>query len=64
MKYCLRAIRKFEELGSFAEAIAQFANGIEMTYQIPDENRRAEMELDLRIAVSGSTGRQQRLSLA
>jgi DNA-binding winged helix-turn-helix (wHTH) protein len=56
VKYCLRSIRQLEELGSFAEAIAQFANGLELTHQILDENRRADMELDLRIAVSGSLG--------
>ena len=56
VKYCLRSIRQLEELGSFAEAIAQFASGLELTHQIPDEDRRADMELDLRIAVSGSLG--------
>ena len=50
------SIRQFEELGSFAEAIAQFASATRNTYQIPNDNRRAEMELDLRIAVSGSLG--------
>ena len=62
VKYCLRSIRQLEELGSFAEAIAQFASGLELTHQIPEENRRADVELDLRIAVSGSLGESKGLA--
>ena len=29
-KYCLRAVRRFAELGSDAEAIAQFESGLEL----------------------------------
>jgi tetratricopeptide (TPR) repeat protein len=56
VKYCLRAVRQFEDLGSYAEAIAQFESGLELLRELPDDDRRADRELDLRIAVSGPLG--------
>ena len=56
VKYCLRAVRRFAYLGSNAEALAQFAIGLELLAGLPDDDRRAELELDLRTAVAGPLG--------
>ena len=36
--------------GSNAEAVAQFETGLELLLKLPDDDRRAELELDLRNA--------------
>src|SRR5258708_7093804 len=56
VKYCLRAVRRFAYLGSNAEALGQFAVGLELLAGLPDDDRRAELELDLRTAVAGPLG--------
>ena len=56
VKYCLRAVHQFADLGSNAEALAQFASGLELLAQLPDDDRRAELELDLRNAAFGALG--------
>ena len=56
VKYCLRAVRQYADLGSNAEAVAQFEKGLEQLHKLPDDDRRAELELDLRIEVSGPMG--------
>ena len=56
VKYCLRAVRQCADLGSNAEAVAQFEKGLEQLHKLPDDDRRAELELDLRIEVSGPMG--------
>ncbi|MFZ2059653.1 MAG: hypothetical protein WAU82_01450, partial [Candidatus Binatus sp.] len=56
VKYCLRAVRQCADLGSNGEAVAQFEKGLEQLHQLPDDDRRAELELDLRNAVSGPLG--------
>jgi class 3 adenylate cyclase len=56
VKYCLRAIRQCVDLGSNAEAVAQFEKGLEQLHKLPDDDRRAELELDLRIEVAGPLG--------
>ena len=56
VKYCLRAVRQCADLGSNAEAVAQFENGLEQLRKLPDDDRRAELELDLRNAVCGPLG--------
>ena len=56
VKYCLRAIRQCADLGSSAEAVAQFEKGLEQLHKLPDDDRRAELELDLRIEVVGPLG--------
>ena len=56
VKYCLRAIRQCADLGSNAEAVAQFEKGLEQLHKLPDDDRRAELELDLRIEVVGPLG--------
>jgi DNA-binding winged helix-turn-helix (wHTH) protein/tetratricopeptide (TPR) repeat protein len=55
-KYCMRAVRRFADLGSNAEALAQFESGLELLTELPDDDRRAELELDLRNAVFGPLG--------
>ena len=37
--------------GHYAEAVAQFETGLELLQKLPDDDRRAELELDLRNAV-------------
>jgi len=56
VKYCLRAVRQCADLGSNAEAVAQFEKGLEQLSKLPDDDRRAELELDLRIEVAGPLG--------
>ena len=56
VKYCLRAVRQCSDLGSNAEALAQLASGIELLAQLADDDRRAELELDLRNAAFGALG--------
>ncbi len=55
-EYCMRAVRRFADLGSNAEALAQFESGLELLTALPDDDRRAELELDLRNAVFGPLG--------
>ena len=55
-KYCLNAVRRFAYLGSNAEAIAQSQAGIELLRDLPDDDRRAETELDLRNAAFAPLG--------
>ncbi|MGA7870299.1 MAG: AAA family ATPase, partial [Candidatus Binatus sp.] len=51
VEYCLRAVRQCAHRGSFAEAVAQFETALELLQKLPDDDRRAELELDLRNAV-------------
>ncbi len=50
VEYCLRAIQQCDYRGSYAEAVAQFETGLEQLQKLPDDDRRAELELDLRNA--------------
>ena len=50
--------------GSYAEAVAQFETGLELLQKLPDDDRRAELELDLRNAASYGTADDQGLRLA
>jgi adenylate cyclase len=56
VKYCLHAVRRFTHLGSNGEALAHFETGIAQLYKLPDDDRRAELELDLRNAAGSSLG--------
>jgi class 3 adenylate cyclase len=56
VKYCLRAVHQCADLGSNTEAVAQFESGLEQLHKLPDDDRRAELELDLRNAVGGPLG--------
>jgi hypothetical protein len=49
VKYCLRAVRQCMGRGSNAETVAQFESGLELLQKLPDDDRRAERKLDLRI---------------
>src|ERR1700722_2879112 len=53
---CSRAIVRFADLGSNAEVLAQFESGLELLQQLPDDDRRAELELDLRNVAGGTLG--------
>ena len=51
LEYCQRAVEQCVERGSNAEAVARFETGLEILQKLPDDDRRAELELDLRNAV-------------
>jgi class 3 adenylate cyclase len=51
-QYCLLAVEQFSDRGSNAEAVARMEVGLELLQKLPDDDRRAELELDLRIAGS------------
>jgi DNA-binding winged helix-turn-helix (wHTH) protein/tetratricopeptide (TPR) repeat protein len=53
-EYCLRAVRQFSHIGSNPEAVAQFETGLEQLQKLPDDDRRAELELDLRNAAGSA----------
>ncbi len=50
VEYCLRAVRQSVDRGSNAEALALFETGLELLQKLPDNDQRAELELDLRNA--------------
>jgi len=50
VEYSLRAVQQCVARGSFAEAVAQFESGLELLQKLPDDDRRAALELDLRNA--------------
>ena len=50
VEYCLRAVRQCTYRGSNTEAVAHFETGLELLQKLPDDDRRAELELDLRNA--------------
>jgi class 3 adenylate cyclase/tetratricopeptide (TPR) repeat protein len=51
VEYCLHACEQSSERGSYAEAVALFETGLARLQELPDDDRRAELELDLRNAV-------------
>jgi predicted ATPase/class 3 adenylate cyclase len=55
-EYCLRAVQQFADLGSNAEALAQFESGLKLLQELPDDDGRAELELDFRNAIFGVLG--------
>ncbi len=50
VKYALKAVTRFAHIGSNAEALAQYEAGLDLLRDLPDDDRRAEAELDLRNA--------------
>jgi class 3 adenylate cyclase/tetratricopeptide (TPR) repeat protein len=50
VEYCLRAVQQSVDRGSYAEAVAQFETGLEQLQKLPEDDRRTELELDLRNA--------------
>jgi uncharacterized protein (DUF924 family)/class 3 adenylate cyclase len=56
LRYCLLALRQCADRGSTAEALAHFESGLEQLQGLPDDDQRAELELDLRNAAFSSLG--------
>jgi predicted ATPase/class 3 adenylate cyclase len=56
VRYCLLAIAQSEERGSAAEAVALFETGLDLLQKLPDDDSRAELELDLRNHGIGALG--------
>ena len=54
VEYCLRACQHCDERASYAEAVMHFETGLAALQKLPDDDRRAELELDLRIASLGA----------
>ena len=52
---CLRS-SKARERGSFAEAVALFETGLDLLRKLPDDDSRADRELDLRNAAYSALG--------
>ncbi len=52
--YCRRAVGQCAARGSSAEAVAQFKTGLEQLHKLPDDDRRAELELGFRNAALGA----------
>ena len=50
VEYCMRAVRQCGARGARAEALAQFETGLEQLQKLPDDDPRAELELELRNA--------------
>ena len=48
VEYCLLAIQQSQARGSFIEAVALFETGLELLQKLPDDDSRADRELDLR----------------
>jgi predicted ATPase len=49
VEYCTRACRQCVERASYADAVAHFETGLAQLQELPDDAKRAELELDLRI---------------
>jgi class 3 adenylate cyclase len=54
--YCLLAIEQSQERGSVAEAVALFETGLDLLQKLPDDDSRADRELDLRITAYSALG--------
>jgi len=48
VEYCQRACEQSSDRGSYAEAVMQFETALARLRELPDDDRRAELELDLR----------------
>jgi class 3 adenylate cyclase len=48
VEYCLLAIQQSEARGSMTEAVALFQTGLDLLEKLPDDDSRADRELDLR----------------
>jgi adenylate cyclase len=55
-QYCLRAVWRFANLGSNAEAIAQFERGLELLRKLPEDDRRAKLEMRLVASIFPTLG--------
>jgi class 3 adenylate cyclase/tetratricopeptide (TPR) repeat protein len=54
--YCLLAIKLSEARGSLTEAVALFETGLDLLQTLPDDDTRADRELDLRNAAYSALG--------
>src|SRR5262249_3328523 len=54
VEFCLRACQQCVGHASYKEAVAHFEASLEKLQQLPDDERRAELELELRIAVQNA----------
>ena len=54
VEYCIRACQQCSEQASYEEAVAHFETALTQLQKLPDDDRRAELELDLRIAVQSA----------
>jgi class 3 adenylate cyclase len=54
--YCLLAIQQSVARGSLTEAVALFQTGLDQLQKLPDDDSRADRELDLRNAAYGALG--------
>jgi serine/threonine protein kinase/tetratricopeptide (TPR) repeat protein len=54
VEYCLSACQQSMDRASYAEAIGHFDYGLARLHELPDDDRRAELELDLRNAARGA----------
>jgi len=54
VEYCLRACQQCADRASFAEALAHYETGLARLQELPDDDKRAGLELDLRIAAHWS----------
>jgi tetratricopeptide (TPR) repeat protein len=62
VEYCARACQQCSEQASYAEAVAHFDTGLTLLHKLPDDDRRAELELDLRIACWAALGKARGLA--
>ena len=56
VEYCLLAIEQSTERGSVAEAVALFETGLDLLQKLPNDDSRADRELDLRNAAYSALG--------
>jgi class 3 adenylate cyclase/tetratricopeptide (TPR) repeat protein len=50
LEYCRRACQQSSDRASYAEAVGYFETGLARLQELPEDDRRAELELDLRNA--------------
>ena len=56
VEYCARAIQQSEARGSLNEAVALFETGLDLLQKLPDDDSRADRELDLRNLANSALG--------
>jgi DNA-binding winged helix-turn-helix (wHTH) protein/predicted ATPase len=56
VEHYIRAMQQLADLGSNVEAIALFHAALELLRELPDDDRRTKLEIDLRYAAHGPLG--------
>jgi len=56
VEYCLLAIEQSQARGSFIEVVALFETGLDLLQKLPDDDSRADRELDLRNLAHSALG--------